>query len=268
MRAEHRDPAEEVLQQGSGRRTVREADGVAVRKTFTAGSLEERIRMADDELARLDRFHAALAGVPGATCPRPLGRIDGPAPGYRMSWVEGEDLAVHLDRRRVPDAELARMGRTIAVALRAYVAALGEPYYDLKIGNVLVAPTGDLGFVDVGLPEGAVPPVAEDTAYEVSVGNLLASMVFDSGRPLYFFRRRYHRQSGVVAAALVAALQDAGRPLHSDHLLAETERAYRRNTFGRGSPVRTLWYASVGRLVGRRFRTAAGVVGPVPFRQK
>lgn len=257
------DPVEQVLQEGLGRRTVREADGRAVRKTFTAGPAEQRIRTADDELARLARFSAALVDVPGATCPRPLGRVDRPDPGYRMSWVAGENLAEHLNRRPVPEDELVRMGRTIAAALRAYVAAVGEPYYDLKLGNMLVGPGCELGFVDVGLPCD-VPPAGEDAALEVSVGNLLASMVFDSGRPLHFFRRRYHRQSGVVAAALVAALDDV--PLREDRLLAETERAYRRNTFGRGSPVRTLWYATAGRLVGRRFRTEAGVVGPVGIR--
>lgn len=257
------DRGERLLQEGPGRRIVVEAGGT-VRKTFTGADAQ---RTAAAELARLTRFAAALADVPGVSCPRPLGPVEDPGPGYRMSWVDGVDLCEHL-RRPVPPAELDRLGRTIGAVLRTYVEAVGEPYTDLKLGNVLVGRDGALAFCDVGLPDGAVPPLDATGAAEVSVGNLLASLLFDSARPGWFWRRRVHRQSAVLAAALVAGFADAGRPLDPDALRAATDQAYRRITFDRRSPLRTAWYATAGRLLGIRLRTSAGVLRPAPYRRR
>src|SRR3954453_8523340 len=82
-------PPERVLQEGAGRRIVPEAGGLTARKTFTTGPRAERERTAADELSRLSRFSAALADVPGATCPRPLGGVDDRGPGCGVSWVGG-----------------------------------------------------------------------------------------------------------------------------------------------------------------------------------
>ncbi len=260
--------SEQVLQEGFGRRIVREADDLSVRKTFTAGPWAERQRMAAEELARLTRFSAALAGVPGASCPRPLGLVQGPEPGYRMSWVEGHDLAEYLDRRAVPEEELTGTGLIIARALQAYICAVGEPYYDLKVGNVLVCPGGDLAFVDFGPPQDEAVPSGADAAYETSVGNFLANLVFESARPRRVFHRRLHRQGAVVAIALVDALREAGQPLREDVLLPAARGAYRRCTFDRGSLSRTAWYATAGRLTACPVRTPVGVVGPASLRNR
>ncbi len=259
--------SDRVLQEGAGRRVVHEAGGRTVRKTFSTGPAADGERMAVAEMSRLARFSAALVDEPVASCPRPLELVHDPEPGYRMTWVEGEDLADHLTDRTVPDDRLVDIGRTIARALHAYVTAVGEPYHDLKLGNVLVAPGGDLVFVDVGPPQGDLRPADADDAYEVSVGNLLASVVFDSARPLWFVRGRMRRQNAAVAAAVVDTLGQEVRPLRGDVLKLAAEHAYRRNTFGRGSAPRTLWYATVGRAVGRRVRTSAVAVGPVPLRR-
>ena len=63
------------------------------------------------------------------------------------------------------------------------------------------------------------------------------------------------------------ALVGRGQPLREDLLRAAADHAYRRSTFGRRSPVRTLWYATAGWAVGRRVRTPAGTVGPRPYRR-
>jgi hypothetical protein len=259
-------PSEQVLQEGYGRCVVRETDGSTVRKTFSAGSRAERERTAAEELSRLTRFSAALVDVPGARCPMPLGPVLEPEPGYRMSWVAGEDLVDHLDRRTLPEEELAGIGRTIARALVAYVAAVGEPYWDLKLGNILVSPDVDLVFVDFGPPQDHEVPPGPETPYETSVGNLLANLVFESARPRAFLHRRVHRQSAGVATALVDGLREGGQPLREDMLLAAARREYRRSTFGRRSPARTAWYATAGRVIALPVRTPAGVVGPASLR--
>jgi serine/threonine protein kinase len=258
--------SELVLQKGFGRRVVREADGSTVRKTFHSGSLADRQRTAAEELSRLIRFSAALADVPGASCPVPSGPVLEPEPGYRMSWVAGEDLVDHLDRRVLPEEDLAEIGRTIARALVAYVSAVAEPYWDLKLGNILLRPDGDLVFVDFGPPQDHEVPPGPETPYETSVGNLLANLVFESARPRSFLHRRMHRQSAGVAATLVDALREGGQPLREEVLLAAAQRAYRRSTFGRRSLARTAWYATAGRAIALPVRTAAGVVGPASLR--
>lgn len=264
--SEEHPPGEHVLQAESGRRVVREAGGRTVRKTFSTGPAAQRERTAADELSRLARFAAALADVPGASCPRPLGAVGGREPGYRMSWVEGEGLVLHLARRALREEDLARWGRTIAAALRAYVASVGEPYEDLKLDNILVAPDGTLAFVDMGLPQGRRPEARVGSPFEVSVGNLLASVVFESARPRWLLRRRLHRQSVAVAAAVVTALAEHGQPLRGDLVADAARGAYLRSTFDRGSWVRSIWYGTVGRAVGRRVRTNGAVIGPVGWR--
>jgi hypothetical protein len=262
----HASVSERVLQKGHGRRVVREAGGQTVRKSFSTGSRAESEQAAAEELSRLVRFSAALVDVPGADCPRPLGPVLAPEPGYLMSWVEGEILVDHLSRRVVPEEELREMGRTIARALGAYVTAVQEPYSDLKLGNILVGPGGVLTFVDFGPPQDYEVPPGSETAYETSVGNLLASLVFESARPRSFLHRRMHRQGAVVATALVHALREAGRPLREDLLIASARRAYRRSTFGRRSLTRTAWYATAGRAIAISVRTPAGLVGPASLR--
>jgi hypothetical protein len=247
---------------------VREAGGRTVRKSFSTGSRTERERAAADELSRLARFSAALVDVPGAGSPQPVGLVHEPEPGFRMSWVDGESLVDHLSRRALPEEVLTGMGRTIARALDAYVSAVGEPYSDIKLGNILIGPDGVLTFLDFGPPQDYEVSPSAETAYETSVGNLLANLVFESARPRAFLHRRMHRQSAVVVTALVDTLREAGRPLREDLLLAAARRAYRRSTFGRRNLTRTAWYATAGRAIAIPVRTSAGVVGPASLRDR
>ena len=257
--------SEQSLQEGFGRRVVLEADGRSVRKTFHDGTMLERQRLADEEMSRLVRFRAALTQVPGATCPEPLGPVEGAPPGFRMSWIQGEHLMEHLDRRAEYAGRPADIGVTIAAALMAYVEAVGEPYHDLKHDNILVRPSGELAFLDLGLPQDYVPPDPADSPYEASVANLLASLVFESARPKWLLHRRLHRQSALLAEALVAALRDSGATVRGDRLFAAAKRAYLRVTFHRGRPSRTAWYATVGWVAGRGVRLPEGRFRPVPL---
>jgi len=242
---------------------VLEADGRTVRKTFHGGTPDGRRRSADEELFRMARFRAALPEGAGVTCPRPRGPVDTPDPGLRMSWIAGEPLIEYLARRVLRDDEIARLASIIATGLRTYIDAVGEPYHDFKLDNMLVEPSGAVAFVDFGLPDRHVPPDPGHSPYEVSMGSLLGSLVFESARPKQLVRRLLHRQSAAVAVALVVELRDGGATLRGDHLSAAARRTYVRSTFGRCSRAHSAWYATVGRTAGYRVRLPEGRFGPV-----
>jgi hypothetical protein len=254
---------ERVLQTGFGRHVVLAEGGHVVRKTFHAGTEEQRRRLATDEYSRLQVFWAALDQIPEVTCPQPLGMVEKPAPGFDMAWVEGTKLIDHLAAERLPDGDLVALAARIATALRVYVETVKEPYSDLKLDNVLLVASGSLAFLDLGVPQDAAPPADDESPYESSVGNLLASLVFESARPKRFLRRRLHQQSVRVAAALVSTLLEGGVRLRTGPLLAAARRAYLRSTFDRGGVVRTAWYATVGWVAGRRVGLPGACFGPV-----
>jgi hypothetical protein len=242
---------------------VREDGGAAVRKTFHAGPPELRAAQARAEYERLQRFAAALAGVPGAACPQPLELLHDP-PGVRMSHAAGEDLFAWLAHGRLDARERARLAGVMAAALVAYVGACGEPLPDFKFDNLLYdAAAGTLTFVDLGAPQDAVAPEPGLSPYEVMAGDLLGSLVFQSARPRHALPRRRYAATAALARALVDALADAGAaPLRPEAIARAGRAAYRRCAYGR-SARRSAWYAIAGPLLGRRVRLDGASVGPV-----
>jgi hypothetical protein len=239
---------------------VLEEDGTVVRKTFHDGAAEE---LAAAELTRLERFAAALESVEGATCPQPLGRVDDP-PGFRMRFVEGASFLAVLGVAPIDDAQLAAYAGVMAAALDAYVDAVGEPYRDFKLDNVLLDESEALVFLDVGDPQDAGEPAPGDSPYEISVGNFVASLVFESARPRGLLAQRTaHQRSSRLAVLLAQELRARGRELRADRLAAAARRDYVRSTFGRRSPARTVWYGTVGLAAGCRVPLPGAPVGPV-----
>jgi surface antigen len=238
-----------------------------VRKTFHDGPVAGREAMARCEFARLERFAAALEAVPGAACPLPLELLTDP-PGLRMQRAAGVDLFAFLQRHRLGAPLRERLATTMAAAIQAYVRALGEPCPDFKFDNVLFDPVdATLTFVDLGAPQDAVAPAAGLSPYEVTAGDLLGSVIFQSARPGRLHHRRQHAETAALAAALVHALQgNDGVQLRPAELARAAEAAYRRCAFGR-SRRRSAWYATAGYALGRRVRTGSVTVGPpAPWR--
>jgi hypothetical protein len=238
-----------------------------VRKTFHDGPEAARAAAARREFARLERFAAALADVPGAACPRPLELLADP-PGLRMQRAAGVDLFAFLGRHRLGAPLRERLAATMAAAIRAYVESSGEPCPDFNFNNVLYDPaTGTLTFVDLGAPQDAVAPAPGLSPYEVTAGDLLGSLIFQSARPRGLRRRGRHAETAALAPAIVRALRGAeGVRLRPAELARATEAAYRRCAFGR-SRRRTAWYATAGFVLGRRVRLGPVTVGPpAPWR--
>jgi hypothetical protein len=257
-----------VLQEGFGRLVVLEDGEDVVRKTFHDGPAALRHEMARSEFDRLRHFSAALEDVPGAACPRPLELLAEPAPGLRMERAPGVRLFEFLALHRLPPERREQLAGTIAAAVRAYVGTLGEPYLDLNFDNVLYdAPSGSLTFVDLGPPQGMTPPDPSWSDYEVTVGNLLGSVVFQSGRPRYILHRRRHGDAGELAAAVVRSLASAvDGQLRPAALLGAARAAYVRCAFGRAA-ARSAWYGTVGYAFCRRVRLPQATFGPVaPWR--
>jgi len=251
-----------ILQEGHGRLVELEPDGATVRKSFPGLPDAEACEAAAAELDRLERFAAALDRVPDAVCPAPLGLVDQPAPGLRMSRLEGESLVDVLTGRPLADLQLDRFGTLIAAALDAYVKATGEPYHDLKFDNVLVAGDG-LGFFDLGMPQHWEPADPAHSPHEVSLGNLLASALFEIARPRHVLRLRLRRQASTLARGVVSATLASGIPLDTTHLVAATDAAYVRATYRAGGLVRKAWYGTVAYATAPRLRIAGATIAPV-----
>jgi serine/threonine protein kinase len=92
-----------------------------------------------------------------------LGRLDHPAivrlrdegtqdgvPYLVLDLVDGEPLSECLARGPLPDRDVARIGAVLAGAL-AHAHALGVVHRDVKPGNVLIEPSGDVHLTDFGI---------------------------------------------------------------------------------------------------------------------
>lgn len=154
-----------------------------------------------------------------------------------MERAPGVGLFEFLARQRLPPERRRQLGETIAAAVLTYVVTLGEPHPDLHFDNVLFdAPSGTMTFVDLGAPQGLVPPDPSWSDCEITVGNLLGSVVFQSGRPRYILHRRRNGEAGKLAAQVVRSVASAvGGQLRPPALLGAARAAYVRCAFGRAA---------------------------------
>jgi hypothetical protein len=248
-----------ILQRSRRRIVAVEEGGSVVRKTFTAcfddEDPEAASRLATTELGRLQRFHDALADVPGAACPRPIEVVAGPPAVLRMERAPGTPLLELLRGRRLPPGLLHDLATVAAAAVTRYVEAVGEPYYDFQFDNMLYdGPSCTLTFVDLGLPDRCPPLPPGADALEATLGNLVGSTMFQSARPKWALSRRRHRRAAALCAAIVQEVAPGDGPaLTGDGLQPWTRAAYERSAFKGGRPER-LWYGSVGYLLARRPR--------------
>lgn len=242
---------------------MREAGGVAVRKTFHDGPLAVRAAQASEEFRRLERFSAALRTVRGAECAHPLELIADP-PGVRMELSRGVDLFDYLGRRRIAVGERDHLAATIAAGVVAYVDALDEPLPDLKLANLLYAPeAGIVTFVDLGAPQDAGPRLPGASPFELTAGDLLGSVIFDSARPSCAFPRRRHTDAIALSTGVVKALPGCGAaPLREEQVARAARAAFARCALGRGAR-HDLWFATVGYLLARRIALGSVSAGPL-----
>ena len=252
-----------VLQRSAGRRVVLEPGGV-IAKHFADADPGTAIAAAQREFDRLTRFHAALRDAGGATCPAPIELTWGSHPVIRMQQATGMPLSEYLGRQELSDRRCDDLAGRMANALRVYVSTFNEPYYDFHLRNTLYDPgastpgppsDGLLVLLDFGIP---LPEPFEEsmvrlyTPIEVSLGNLVCSTVFESARPLHWFRARQHRQAGRLVSAVLRAFSDGegGEPVSMVTVRSAFRARYAAVAYG-GSQASFAWYSTVGFVLAR-----------------
>lgn len=254
--------APELLQASAGRTVVVEPGGAIVCKTFSGAPPPLARRLAWREFDRLERFSAALRDFAGAACPRPIEIVEGPTPRLRMERAPGISLPTLLGNHPLQPGTESQLASTIVQAVDCYIELFEEPYYDLHFRNMLYDRSSQtLTFVDYGFPDGSVlPPLV--SPHDVSLGNLIGSTIFESARPKWLLRRRQHRQSSRLCAAIVARFLDARhRQVTLTGLRAASQAAYERSAFP-GASSRRVWYASAGYLLAIRVPVGDFVFSP------
>lgn len=242
-----------VLQEEPGRLVVVEPGGATVRKSFTDGKTTAARQAAAREFDHLARYHAALAGSPRARCPRPVELSTTDPPSVRMERVAGSCLAVHLARERLTDPELECLATVVVDALLVYVRTFAEPYYDLHLRNTALDPaSGVVTFFDFGVPDAIQPDLLARmnrlAPLDVSLGNLLASTVFEAMRPRGVLRLRRHRQSLRLVEkvlAIASAIDVDHQPSPERPVVEWVAAAVLRSLTAERGLWRTAWYRTV-----------------------
>jgi hypothetical protein len=244
-----------VLQEEPGRTIVIEDDEAVVRKTFYGDDPAELGRLARHEAERMRRFAEALDAVEGAECPRPIEVSLGSAPFIRMTRARGEPMQDLLATQAWSPARFEAVATVLDQALNCYVRAFSEPYWDFILRNMFYD-VGDevVTFLDFGIPTIYLPRLEELNRFspvEVSIGGLVASSIFEAGRPARMKRRLEHRQAPRLSAAVA-------RKAIADGADADGIRAVAELTYGlassHGGPARRAWYATAGRGLAQRGR--------------
>ncbi len=249
-------PAPKVLQREPGRTVTLEDGGAGVRKTFHGDDTAFLAQLAWREFDRMGRFRAALDDVDLATCPKPLEVGALPEPFVRMELAAGVPMQDHLARTTWSTDMYQRVAEVLRQALIRYVQTFDEPYWDFILRNMFYdANTGIVTLFDFGIPvlyEPAIPDLERLSPLEVSLGSLLASSVFEAGRPRRLSRRREHRQAQVLARTVLmrCLLASDGLPIGSEGV-ARAARITFDLAASDGGWLRRTWYRSCGRLLTR-----------------
>jgi hypothetical protein len=235
----------------------------AVTKTFLDADPAVADRLARTEFERLRRFAAVLRRVDGVTCPDVLELVADPAPQVRMERVPGRPLISLLRAKRLNRSCIAALAESAAHGLAAYIGGVGEPYHDFQFDNMLYdEQTATLGFVDVGDPSDMAAWPTGCSAEAISLGNLIASTMFQSVRPRWLLARRQHAQAALLCGAVVerSLVLSPTRPSRSE-LASCASTVFVRLAYG-GRIHRRLWYHLAAPLLAGRIHVAGMTFSP------
>src|SRR5512134_3910921 len=114
-------------------------------------ALPEAFAQDSERLARFEREARLLASLshPNIAAIHGLEEVGG-ARYLVLEFVEGETLAARLARGALPVAEAMEVARQVAAGVEAAHES-GAVHRDLKPGNIMLTPSGDMKVLDFGL---------------------------------------------------------------------------------------------------------------------
>lgn len=179
-----------------------------------------------------------------------------------MERVPGIPLLTWLRRHPIGAPMRSRLATTMAHCLEAYVEIFEEPYYDFQMDNMLYdEDSGTLALVDLGIPDGRASSYGV-SPYDASLGNLVASTIFQSARPRWIVHRRQHERACALCADAVMAVARSERPSVTIKGVQDSARAIYDELAFAAPASRRIWYASLGYLVARRISTDGVTFSP------
>ena len=215
---------------------------------------------AAGEYERLERFTTALAGHPHLRCPTPI-ELDAHAGAITMTWCTGRPIGQILADPSATPIDTDHVVDQIIAGLETYVATFAEPHPDFTLANILYDPvTRIASFVDLTPVE--IGSADRRTPFEVSLGFLVAVASYETVRPATWWNVAFGRRVDHLSARLLRRLAERHR-LRPD-LVRRVADARFDILRGFGSPLRRLWYATVGgwTYARRRDRLISSLCGP------
>jgi hypothetical protein len=237
-----------------------------VTKSYFGDDRPTLLKVAATEFERQDKFWRSLQANDVISCPRPLELIEAPCPQIRMEFARGRPISTHLRDVELSPAELEWLADVLVGALASYVRTTKEPYYDFHLRNMLYSSSDRrVSFVDFGIPqrlEHSLHELGDLSPFEISLGNLVAGVVFESARPRSFYRLRQHRQALRLCSALLERSLDVdGGGVDLGKVRQAANVAYMASVYW-GPAVRQGWYRLLGPLLARRFALRGVRFGP------
>lgn len=153
-----------------------------VTKTFLNPEPGIAVLKSKREVEYASRFHAAVAGISGISCPKILHADFAPPPRVTMQLCPGETLWSIVGATQAHDSKLDGIARRIHDCLEIYVVTFPRSRHDFKLENMLYDDdSGVLTLIDFA--NDGEHETNRDFPLDATVGNWLGRVCYDLVRP-------------------------------------------------------------------------------------
>lgn len=222
-----------------------------VTKTFSNPEPAVAVLKAEREVDYASRFHAAVAGTIGISCPEILQTDFVPPPRVTMQLCPGETLWSIVGTTHARDPKLDQIALRIHDCLEIYVATFPRSRHDFKLENMLYDDaSGVLTLIDFA--NDGEHEMNRDFSLDATVGNWLGRVCYDLVRPSNLRVRKagYQALMRKVLAAFEGRISQA-------RVHGYAWAAFR--MWSRGAAMRRVYYRTMEAVVVRRCLKRAGL---------